>query len=182
MKNKRNVIIAFILICCLCLSIGYAALTDTLYVTASVGANVTSTGEEPETPFEEDFNADVYFKNSSDTAAVISQDTDGDANDLLTITVPADAIKPTAKSITYTVDIMNDSSDYKAEVTLNTPADTTNFTYEIKWTDGTTGAKTINCNDKANVTIIITLKTTPTEDVATESFNVTFAAKAVATK
>lgn len=188
MKSKRNVLIAFVLICCLCLSIGYAALTDTLYVDGKASVNVVSDDDKtedptaPDTPWEEAFNEDVYFKNSSSTAAVIGDDTDGDANDLLTITVPDGAITPTNRTVTYTVDIMNDSSDYDAQVTLKTPADTTNFTYNIKWTDNTTGAKTIDCNGSANVTITITLKTTPTADITNEAFSVTFNAEAVATK
>ena len=50
MKNKRNVLIAFILICCLCLSIGYAALTDILYIDGNASVNVVSDPADPADP------------------------------------------------------------------------------------------------------------------------------------
>lgn len=190
MKNKRNVLIAFILICCLCLSIGYAALTDTLYIDGNVSLNVVSNPDDPAdptTPFEKDFNDDVHFTNSSNAqVAVISQDKDGDAQDLLTITVPDNAFSPTVKTVSYTVDIINESTDYDASVVLNESGtgktSGNNFSYEVKWTDGATGAKTIAKNNgTANVTITITLITTPTADISTETFTVTYTATAVAT-
>ena len=190
MKNKRNVLIAFILICCLCLSIGYAALTDTLYIDGKASVNVVSDPADPldpTTPFEEDFNNDVHFTNSSNTSvAVIEEDQDGNANDLLTITVPDNAFSPENKTVTYYVDIINESTDYDAKVKLNESGtgetSGNNFSYEVKWTDGTTGEKTIAKNDGiANVTITITLITTPTEDIPTEIFAVTYTATAVAT-
>lgn len=190
MKNKRNVLIAFILICCLCLSIGYAALTDTLYINGNASVNVVSDPADPDDPttlFEEDFNNDVHFTNSSNASvAVIGQDKDGNADDLLTITVPDNAFSPTVKTVTYTVDIINESTDYDASVVLNESGtgktSGNNFSYEVKWTDGTTGAKTITKNNgTANVTITITLITTPTEDISTETFAVTYTATAVAT-
>ena len=190
MKNKRNVLIAFILICCLCLSIGYAALTDTLYIDGKASVNVVSDPADPldpTTPFEEDFNNDVHFTNSSNTSvAVIEEDQDGNANDLLTITVPDNAFSPENKTVSYTVDIINESTDYDAKVKLNESGtgetSGNNFSYEVKWTDGTTGEKTIAKNDGiANVTITITLITTPTEDILPETFAVTYTATAVAT-
>ena len=190
MKNKRNVLIAFILICCLCLSIGYAALTDTLYIDGKVSLNVVSdpaNPDDPTTPFEEDFNNDVHFTNSSNaTVAVIGTDKDSDAQDLLTITVPDNAFSPTVKTVSYTVDIINESTDYDASVELNEAGtgktSGKNFSYEVKWTDGTTGAKTIAKNNgTANVTITITLITTPTQDIPNETFAVTYTATAVAT-
>lgn len=190
MKNKRNVLIAFILICCLCLSIGYAALTDTLYIDGNVSLNVVSDPDDPDdptTPFEEDFNNDVHFTNSSDTTvAVIGADQDGDALDLLTITVPDNAFSPTVKTVSYTVDIINKSTDYDASVVLNEvgtgETSGNNFSYEVKWTNGGTGAKTIAKNNGTeNVTITINLITTPTKDIPTETFAVTYTATAVAT-
>ena len=186
MKNKRNVLIAFILICCLCLSIGYAALTDTLNVNGTVGVNVLSddTTDDNDTPnddtndktaWETDFDADVHFANASGVGAVIN----ANDNDILTITVPTNAIKPNNRTVTYTVDIVNESTDYDANITLAQINANGDFVYDVKWTNGdaqpaTIAKKTGDTDSSKNVTITITYNGSPTADVAAVSFNVDF--------
>ena len=186
MKNKRNVLIAFILICCLCLSIGYAALTDTLTVTGTAnldvdggtGPNDTDPDGEEDTEWEKAFNADVYFANSSNASvAVISADADGDANDKLTITVPEGTFTPNSRTVSYTVDIKNDSEDYAAEITLNNTT-TESFSISCDWTEDDADNIITVAEGFQKVTITITLTDAPDEDVS-ESFTITFNAKAV---
>ena len=188
MKNKRNVFIAFILICCLCLSIGYAALTDTLYVNGTVNLDLDGSGTtdpdaggEEETPWEEAFDADVYFVDIDAEQAVtkVSADTNGDTDDLLTITVPDDVFTPDNKTATYKVKIKNNSDEYAAKITLNNPAATANFSYVCKWSDDSTNV-TLQPGADKEVSVIITLTTNPTADINAEAFNVTFNAEAVA--
>ena len=60
MKNRKTIIVAFMLLACMLLGVGYAALTDTLTIAGQ--ANVT-TGESSD-----EFKEDIYFKSANATA------------------------------------------------------------------------------------------------------------------
>jgi hypothetical protein len=68
MKNRKVVVIAFLVIAAMMLGIGYAALTDTLDITGSADVNVSDLEKE----FEEDiyFSAAVPNNGAPDTASV----------------------------------------------------------------------------------------------------------------
>ena len=53
MKNRKTVVVAFLLCAVLLLGVGYAALSDTLDITGSADVNQSAA--------EEAFNEDVYF-------------------------------------------------------------------------------------------------------------------------
>ena len=194
MKNKRNVLIAFILICCLCLSIGYAALTDTLYVNGAMTIDTDS--DTPNNP-EKSFDADVYYKDAVVTisgtdvgskdlvTATIKNDTDGDTNDMLDIVIPAGVLNVKGDTVTVTVNVQNDSQDLAASVVQSSITEGINadfFNVSAYWTElGTEGSNThtVPANSSKNVTIVIELAKSPTADVTGSfSFNHTATANA----
>ena len=106
MKNRRNVVVAFMLVAVMLLSIGYAALTDTLDITGSADVNQSAA--------EEAFNEDIYF-----SAAVANQtgntaSVNSDNNDKASFT--AKTLKGAGDKATFTFVITNDG-DVDAEVT-----------------------------------------------------------------
>jgi len=197
MKNKRNVLIAFILVCCLCLSIGYAALADDLYIDGSASVTVLSNDPDDsnDTETEKEFKEDVYFVNFGATQnpdanyVIVNSAKDADDTDTkpdaLTVTIPGDVLSPENPTIVLNAAIKNDSTDYGASVTLPAGGKTTgkNFSYAITWADDDTiTEKTIAVGaEPMPIKITITLLTTPTEDIPSESFDVSFNATAVAT-
>ena len=53
MKNRKSIVVAFLLVAVMLLGVGYAALTDILDITGSADINQSAA--------EEAFNEDVYF-------------------------------------------------------------------------------------------------------------------------
>ena len=53
MKNRKRVIVAFVMVAALCLGIGYAALNDSLYATGNLAVNKGDAQNE--------FKNDVFF-------------------------------------------------------------------------------------------------------------------------
>ena len=102
MKNRRNMIVAFLLCACLIVGVGYAALTDTLDV---IGDTVLS--------FEaakDEINEDVYFVETLDVdncGAVVSISD----NDKIAVTVTDDNSKMAVKGDTasFKAVVANDS-------------------------------------------------------------------------
>lgn len=196
MKNKRNVLIAFILICCLCLSIGYAALTDTLMVDGTVNAKITSAESDTEkTDWEKDFEGDVHFDDSQSGQAVVGKyEVEGD-KDKVTVTVPEGTFKPAdgtenkgVYSVTYKVYVVNESTDFDANVTLQSTktkktADSAtldgHFDVSFAWDDGKNGNVVARNNKRLlNITIAMDRNNVPTTTVA-EPFEITFDVAAV---
>ena len=189
MKNKRKVIVVFMLLAVLCLGIGYAALVDDLYIDGKVSVDVDGNGADSEdednseiSPFEEDFSQDVYFKNAkaaeTGVTATIGTDKNNQANDKLTITVADTVLTSKGDSTTITVDVMNDSEDYDVTIVPQTVnSDEANFEIECKWTTATDDVITTT-EGSQNMTITITLITALTEDIDAEAFEITYSATA----
>lgn len=179
MKNKRNVLIAFILICCLCLSIGYAALADDLYVDGDATLKVLSADGEDPTPWEEDFMEGIKFtevtKQSNDVTATIGNETnpgtgDDGLNDLLTISVPGGVLTPDNRSTTITATITN-SSQYAARITsADINATYTNTYFTVTAAVPNDSATLTAKGGTTTLTITVAIKDsalTLTEDVST---------------
>lgn len=179
MKNKRNVIIAFILICCLCLSIGYAALTDTLTINGSadiVAANDNNPDDGSDT-VEEVFDDKLGFvavkldaaapgtvKVKNTTPAVESVTTTETTFDMCDeVTFDIDGFTTINEEVKITYTIKNLHPDLKAKITektaINTTLSTTYFSVTENWNE-----TTVNANgDTATVTITVKVIKTPTE-------------------
>lgn len=173
MKNRKKVVVALLLVCVLCLGIGYAALTDTLYVNGTV--DVAKNAD-----LEDEFNADVYFSEylslPSGVTASIGADDDGDANDKLTISVDDTVLKKSGDSVKISANIINESTVYDAIVTLHNATSTTDtglFTVTCAWASGSDGTIVKGGTNTNTVEITITLNKTLTEDT-TDTFAITF--------
>ncbi|MBQ9807104.1 MAG: hypothetical protein IJW49_11455 [Clostridia bacterium] len=113
MKNRKTVVVAFLLIATLLLGVGYAALNDTLTVAGQ--ANVT-TGKA-----EDALNEDVYFYSATATSTTGTSGSANTAsilqdNDRASFTVHSLALG--GETATFTFVIYNESNH---EVTLSTP-------------------------------------------------------------
>ena len=186
MKNRKKVVVALLLVAVLCLGVGYAALTDNLLVNGNVSVKKNADAEEQ-------FAKDVYFSGtptvtynttgtSSGVTAVIGNESaaDTDANDLLTITVPDTVLVAAGDKLTVKATITNDSADYRANVALANGTSTTAGLYSVTcaWVDsGFDGV--IAKNGTSDVNITIELLKTPTEDIAGDTFSITFVATSV---
>ena len=199
MKNKRNVLIAFILICCLCLSIGYAALTDTLYVTGKADVTVLGNEDDPNThntPFEQKFADEIYWSaavpeesGEGKVTATIGPDEQDEEKDKVTITVPAGILTHEGDSTVVYATIKNDS-DYNAEITWTNPtgnitgtaADGKAGTYSVSYEWNVSGFNGVIAEDGGTSVVKITIKlvNAPLAD-DTCSFSLTFTANATTT-
>ena len=169
MKNRRNLIVAFLLCACLIVGIGYAALTDTLDINGTADVNQSAA--------EEAFNEDIYF-----SAAVANQEgntasVNGDNNDKASFT--ANTLKGKGDKATFTFTIKN-NGDIDAKITpkLNDAQGNTlpeYFTITSDW-DGAT--KDLKAGTELNYTITVELTQTPTETIS-GSFLVEFKAVSV---
>ena len=123
MRNRRNVIIAFLLVAVLCLGVGYAVITDTLNITANVDLNTANDG-----PLNEEFDTDVYFVNPAVKAdATTNTLAEGDVTlalstdkDTLTITVSEAVFTKVTDTLVVTVDVKNDSTVQNADIEIGT--------------------------------------------------------------
>lgn len=157
MKNRKTVVVAFLLAAVMLLGVGYAALSDTLDITGSADVNQSAA--------EEAFNEDIYF-----SAAVANEEGNTasvnlDNNDKASFT--AATLKGKDDKVTFTFTIKN-NGDVAAKVTpkLNASIGNTNPTYfslESDW-DGAT--KDLAAHSEITYTVTITLLKTPTETIS----------------
>lgn len=171
MKNRRIAVIAIILVAVLCIGIGYARLTDDLFVNGSLTADKTAADE----VFKEDIhfgaaNTVTMTKTSidetTDTSAVtvsVEKDENDHANDKLVITVPAKVLNFKNDTLTIVAPIYNDSTEFDALVaiseTSNQDLATVTCTFE-----NSASSTTIAKGSSKNVTITIKLNETATKD------------------
>ena len=154
MKNRRNLIVAFLLCACLIVGIGYAALTDTLDITGSADVNKSAA--------EEAFNEDIYF-----TAAVANEEgntasVNTDNNDKASFT--ANTLKGKGDKATFTYTITNDG-DLDAVVTPSISSNT-NTTYFTVYSDWAGQPKTLEAGKTLTYTVTIELLETPTDTIS----------------
>lgn len=157
MKNRRNVVVAFLLIAVMLLGVGYAALTDVLDITGSADVNQSAA--------EEAFNEDVYF-----TAAVANQtgntaSVNADNKDKASFT--ANTLKGKDDVVTFTFTIVNEG-DVAADVTptLNATAGNTKPEYFEITSDWDGATKTLASGGSLTYTVTVKLLQTPTESVS----------------
>ena len=157
MKNRRNVVVAFLVVAVMLLGIGYAALSDTLDITGSADVNQSAA--------EEAFNEDIYFSAAVANETGNTASVNADNNDKASFT--AATLKGKGDKVTFTFTITNDG-DLDATVTpkLNATLGNTNteyFSIESDW-DG--GSKTLAAHSTITYTITVELLKTPTETIS----------------
>ena len=157
MKNRKIVVVAFVLAAVLMLGVGYAALTDVLDITGSADVNQSAA--------EEAFNEDIHF-----SAAVANQtgntaSVNGDNNDKASFT--ANTLKGAGDTVTFTFTIVNDG-DVDAEVTptLNATAGNTKPEYFDISSDWNGNPQTLAAGGSLTYTVTVELIQTPTETIS----------------
>lgn len=159
MKNRKVVVIAFLVIAAMMLGIGYAALTDTLDITGSADVNVSE--------LEKEFEDDIYFsaavangENTPNTASV-----NADNKDKASFSAKSLVEKGDTASFTFT--IQNDSA-HTVSVTpkLNATLGNTNPEYFSIVSDWDGSTKDIAPNGNITYTLTVELLKDPTEAVS----------------
>lgn len=179
MKNRKIVIVAFLLVAMMLLGVGYAALTDELTITGELQADTSvSQGE---------FDADIYFS----AAAIV---TDGTGNNAVAqildgrddAKVVATHFTTAGQEIVAKFTITNDSPEFASILTPSTLVVTNEaahdpvFTVTWSWSDRETdtGDYTLMPGESKDLWVTITLDETPTE-IHKATFKVTFAGEQV---
>ena len=158
MKNRKIVVVAFLLVAMLLLGVGYAALSDTLDITGSADVNVSE--------LEKQFEEDIYFDSATanggapDTASVNADNKDK-------ASFSAKSLINEGDSTTFTFVIKNDSAhDVVVTPKLNATMGNTNPEYFSIVSDWNGAAKTIPAGQTMSYTVTITLEQDPTEAVS----------------
>ena len=157
MKNRRNIIVAFLLCACLIVGVGYAALTDTLDVTGSADVNQSAA--------EEAFNEDIFFSAAVANEAGNTASVNADNNDKASFT--ANTLKGKGDKVTFTFTIKNDG-DVNATVTpkLNATLGNTNPEYFSIVSDWDGATKNLAAHSEITYTLTVELLKTPTETIS----------------
>lgn len=155
MKNRKTVVVAFLLVSVLLLGVGYAALTDVLDITGSADVNQSAA--------EEAFNEDIYFdenvviKEAGNTAS-----RNADNNDKASFT--ANNLKGKGDTATFTFTIKNDG-DLDATVTPSVSSNTNPAYFAIS-SDWNGQPKTVTAGGSVTYTVTMELIETPTETIS----------------
>ena len=156
MKNRKTVVVAFLLCAVMLLGVGYAALSDTLDINGSADINSTAA--------EEAFNEDIYFsaavanQGAPDTATIASNDPD-------MASFAANSLQGKDDFTTFTFTIKN-AGDVDAIVTP-TLAQDGNFNpdYFAVSSDWLGQPKELKAGQEITYTVTVTLLKTPTETI-----------------
>ena len=158
MKNRRTVVVAFLLVAVLLLGVGYAALTDVL--------DITGTAEIDRAAAESSFNEDIYFSaavanDNGNTASV-----NADNNDKASFT--ANNLKGEGDTATFTFSIVN-VGDVDATITPRIITNSNTEYFEI-YSDWLGATKDLPAGTTADApltyTVTVKLLKTPTETLS----------------
>ena len=162
MKKRRSTIIALLLVAALALGIGYAALTDDLFVTGSADISVDKA--------EDAFGADVYFTKAIISAdkgtATIGVDEHNEAADKVTIAVADGVLGGKGDSVVCALEISN-VGDLDANVTLDSIVESNAEYFDVTTSWGSTTSQTVAAGATVDLVVTITVLKTPTANVST---------------
>ena len=157
MKNRKTVVVAFLLCAVLLLGVGYAALSDTLDITGSADVNQSAADEA--------FNEDIYFSAAVANETGNTASVNADNNDKASFT--AATLKGKGDKVTFTFTITN-AGDVDATVTpkLNATLGNTNTEYFSISSDWNGAAKDLAAHSELTYTVTVELLKTPTETIS----------------
>ena len=150
MKKRRLAIASFLLVAVLVMGVGYAALTDNLFIKGEATLATTAA--------QSTFDDDVYFSAASVKASSGSNTATADsavigATDKDSATFYVKSLGNKDESVTFKFTINNDSTEFDAKITLDTgypqTTDATNFSIIYSIEEGVTNAGEITC-EKGN--------------------------------
>ena len=157
MKNRKSVIVAFLLVAVMLLGVGYAALTDVLDITGTADVNQSAA--------EESFNEDIIFSAAVANETGNTASVNADNNDKASFT--AKTLKGAGDKATFTFVITNDG-DVDAVVTPKISSNTNAAFFKITsdWmVDGVSTPKTLAAGTQLSYTVTVELLQTPTETI-----------------
>ena len=157
MKNRRNVVVAFMLVAVMLLGVGYAALTDTLDINGTVDVNQSAA--------EEAFNEDIFFSAAAANEAGNTASVNADNNDKASFTINTFKGKDDVATFTFTI---KNNGDVDANVTpkLNASLGNTNPEYFSIVSDWDGATKTLAAGEEITYTLTVTMLKTPTETIS----------------
>lgn len=157
MKNRKTVVVAFLLVAVMLLGVGYAALTDVLDITGSADVNQSAA--------EDSFNEDIFFSAAvaNETGNTASVNTDN--NDKASFTVNTLKGKGDKATFTFTIENKGDL-DATVKPTLNADVGNTNKEYFSIASDWNGQEQALAAGDKLTYTVTVELLKTPTESIS----------------
>ncbi len=176
MKNRKTVVVAFLLVAVMLLGVGYAALADELELGGTVAVKVEDVSDA--------FEADIYFSKviSGDGCnATIHDAENGDVKDGGTITVNSGALKEVGEEVIATYTIKNDN-DLDVTITKPTIANgkltNTNDDYFDVYVNWVNDSITLAAESTIDVVVTVKLIKTPTSEQSA-TFTIKFDANVV---
>ncbi len=165
MKNRKIVMVAFLLVAVMCIGVGFASVADTLNANGNVNVNASDFGSE--------YDGYVYFDASSAATAgnVTVALASGEKPDTATITISEGALKTGTMSVTAKLVVKNDYSK-AANVTASVTTAPTSPLLSVT----VTPSATADPNGTAEFTVTVTLASIPAADISADSFVVTLSA------
>ena len=154
MKNRRNIIVAFLLCACMIIGVGYATLTDVLDITGSADVNQSAA--------EEAFNEDIYFSGAVANETGNTASVNSDNNDKASFT--ANTLKGKGDKATFTYTINNDG-DLDAIVTPSISSNTNTEFFNV-YSDWNGQPTELKAGQSVTYTVTIELIETPTETIS----------------
>lgn len=158
MKNRKTVVVAFLLVAMLLIGVGFAQLTDQLVITGKADVDADHS--------QEVFDGDIYFSNvisgTGCTAEILSDPDQGE------ITVTAGALKEVGKEVIATYTIKSESD---LDVTITPSIVTSNPTY-FTVTTSWNGPQVLPAGSTIDITVTVKLAMTAETDQST-TFTVT---------
>ncbi len=182
MLKRSKLLVAFLVVTIICASVGFAAVTDSLFVKGTAGIDVSAA--------ESEFDGDVYFasvtsvvgsnvRNNASLSASVDE-TNDPTKDTIALNIPADAWASVGDTVTLTAVVQNTNDlDAALSVALADDSDTTNdMSQYISVALGTT--TTATAKGETTIEIIFTLKALPSATIDTaNSYVVTLTASSV---
>ncbi len=168
MKNRRTVILAFLLIAVMAIGIGYAAVVDVLDITGTAQISTSTL-----------FESNIYFSNAEAVTEGNTARVNDDNNDKCSFT--ASSMLKEGDTATFRFTVKNDNNKAATvSCKANHNTDATHFAIAMKWvgaddayaTDAT--ALTVPANDSAVIEITVTLVNLPADYTTGEVLSATF--------
>ena len=157
MKNRKTVVVAFLLVAVMLLGVGYAALTDVLDITGSADVNQSAA--------EEAFNEDIFFSAAAANQTGNTASVNADNQDKASFT--ANTLKGQGDKVTFTFTIKNNGDvDATVTPTLNATTGNTKPEYFKITSDWNGAAKTLTAGGTLTYTVTVELIKTPTEAIS----------------
>lgn len=163
MKNRKNVVVALLLVAVLCMGIGFAALSDELTIggTVSVGTSGASTAWDNAVKFIATTALTGTHTGTAHTPAI------SDNGDTITATIDNTWLKVKGDTVSFTATVINSHTEYDALIKSLTASITGDNTEYFKIAvSGLADNDVVTANESKVFTVTITLEKTPVTEIS----------------